>query len=107
MSEITDFGAIVLLVAAGVFLAVLGMRVADRISLPNAAIFLLVTGLAAALIDPLRDALSINVVERIGVVALIVILFDGGLHIGTNRFRRSAAPILVLGLVGKIGRAHV
>ncbi len=105
MSEITDFGAIVLLVAAGVFLAVLGMRVADRISLPNAAIFLLVTGLAAALIDPLRDALSINVVERIGVVALIVILFDGGLHIGSNRFRRSAAQILTLGLVGTFATA--
>jgi len=105
MSEITDFGAIVLLVSAGVFLAVLGMRVADRISVPNAAIFLLVTGLAAALIDPLRDALSITVVERIGVVALIVILFDGGLHIGINRFRRSAAPILTLGLVGTFATA--
>src|SRR3970040_2130864 len=105
MTEITDFGAIVLLVSAGVFLAVLGMRVADRISPPNAAIFLLVTGLAAALIDPLRDALSITVVERIGVVALIVILFDGGLHIGINRFRRSAAPILTLGLVGTFATA--
>ncbi len=105
MSEITDFGAIVLLVSAGVFLAVLGMRVADRISLPNAAIFLLATGLAATLIDPLRDALSITVVERIGVVAIMVILFDGGLHIGMTRFRRSAAPILTLGIVGTFATA--
>ena len=107
MSEITDFGTIVLLVSTGLFLAVLGMRVADRISLPNAAIFLLVTGLLAASIEPLRDALSIKVVERIGVIALIVILFDGGLHIGVARFRRSAAPILALGVVGTFATAGV
>jgi cell volume regulation protein A len=105
MSEISDFGAIVLLVSAGLFLAVLGMRFADRLSLPNAAIFLLFTGLLAALLEPLRDALSIQAVERIGVVALIIILFDGGLHIGLGRFRRSAAPILVLGVVGTFATA--
>jgi potassium/hydrogen antiporter len=105
MTEISDFGAIVLLVSAGLFLAVLGMRFADRVSLPNAAIFLLFTGLLAASVEPLRDALSIQVVERIGVVALIVILFDGGLHIGIGRFRRSAAPILVLGVVGTFATA--
>jgi cell volume regulation protein A len=105
MTEITDFGAIVLLVSAGLFLAVLGMRLADRVSLPNAAIFLLATGLLAASAESLRDALSIQVVERIGVVALIVILFDGGLHIGLGRFRRSAVPILVLGVVGTFATA--
>ena len=105
MSEITDFGAIVLLVSAGVFLAVLGMRVAERISLPNAALFLVAAGLLAASSDSLRNALSIQVVERIGVVALVVILFDGGLHIGIGRFRRSAAPILALGVVGTFATA--
>ena len=45
VTEISDFGAIVLLVSAGLFLAVLGMRLADRISLPNAALFLLAAGL--------------------------------------------------------------
>jgi potassium/hydrogen antiporter len=107
MTEITDFGAIVLLVSAGLFLAVLGMRLAERVSLPNAAIFLLVTGLLAASIEPLRDAVSIKVIERIGVIALIVILFDGGLHIGIARFRRSAAPILALGVVGTFATAGV
>lgn len=104
MTEISDFGAIVLLVSAGVFLAVLGMRVADRVSLPNAALFLVVAGLLGATVE-LRDALSIQTVERIGVVALVVILFDGGLHIGVARFRRSAAPILALGVVGTFATA--
>jgi len=100
VTEISDFGAIVLLVSAGVFLAVLGMRLADRISIPNAALFLIATGVLAASLDSFRDALSIEVVERIGVVALVVILFDGGLHIGLARFRRSAKPILALGILG-------
>jgi len=105
VTEISDFGAIVLLVSAGVFLAILGMGVAERISLPNAPIFLVAAGLLAALSETLRDALSIQVVERIGVIALIVILFDGGLHIGLGRFRRSAAPILALGVVGTFATA--
>jgi potassium/hydrogen antiporter len=100
MSEISDFGAIVLLVSAGLFLAVLAMRLADRVSLPNAALFLLAAGALAASSDSLRGALSIEAVERIGVVALILILFDGGLHIGFARFRRSATPILALGIIG-------
>jgi potassium/hydrogen antiporter len=105
MSEISDFGVIVLLVSAGVFLAVLAMRVAERVSLPNAAFFLVGAGVLAASSNGLRDALSIQVVERIGVVALVVILFDGGLHIGLGRFRRSAAPILALGVVGTFATA--
>jgi cell volume regulation protein A len=100
VSEISDFGVIVLIVSAGLFLAVLAMRVADRFSLPNAALFLLAAGVLAASSDSLRGALSIEAVERIAVVALIVILFDGGLHIGLARFRRAAVPILALGIVG-------
>jgi len=90
MTEISDFGLIVLLVSAGVFLAVLGMRLADRIFVPNAAIFLVAAGILAATVDALGDVLSIKTVERIGVIALIVILFDGGLHIGLSRFRRDS-----------------
>ena len=105
MTEISDFGLIILLVSAGVFLAVLGMRLADRISVPNAAIFLVAAGILATTVDALGDALSIKLVERIGVIALIVILFDGGLHIGLTRFRRSAAPILALGVLGTFATA--
>jgi cell volume regulation protein A len=105
MPEITDFGSIVLVVSAGVLVAVLSMRLAERLSLPNAALFLLGAGLLAATSETVRDALDIKTVERIGVVALVVILFDGGLHIGLERFRRSAAPILTLGVVGTFATA--
>jgi potassium/hydrogen antiporter len=81
------------------------MRVAERISVPNAALILFAAGLLAATSETLRDALSIQVVERIAVVALVLILFDGGLHIGLARFRRSAVPILALGVVGTFATA--
>ena len=49
--------------------------------------------------------LSIEEVERLTVIALVVILFDGGLHIGLGRFRRSAGPILALGVLGTFATA--
>jgi cell volume regulation protein A len=100
MSEIADFGAVILALSAAVFVALLGMRLAERLLLPNAAVFLVGAALLAELVADAGDALSIRDVERIAVVALVVILFDGGLHIGLGRFRRSAAPILALGILG-------
>ena len=60
---------------------------------------------AAKVFPGLGTALSIVQVERITTVALIVILFDGGLHIGLRRFRHSAAPILSLGTIGTFATA--
>lgn len=100
MTEVGDFGAIVLAVSATMFLALLGMRVADRISVPYAALFLIGAALIAEAWTDLQTVLSVEEVERIAVVALILILFDGGLHIGLGRFRRSVKPILALGVFG-------
>jgi cell volume regulation protein A len=100
LTEIGDFGAIVLAVSATVFVALLGMRLADRLSLPYAALFLIGAAVISELWTELQTALTVTEVERIAVVALILILFEGGLHIGLGRFRRSAAPILALGVLG-------
>ena len=97
MAEITDFGLIVLAVSATVFVALLGMRLADRFSLPYAALFLVGAALLAEAFSSLQDVVSIREVERLTVVALVIILFDGGLHIGLARFRASSGPILALG----------
>ncbi len=107
MTEISDFGAIVLAVAGTVFVALLGMRLADRFSLPYAALFLVGAALISDLWTDLQTLLSVKDVERIAVVALMVILFDGGLHIGIGRFRRSVAPILALGVLGTFLTAGV
>lgn len=100
MSEIGDFGLIVLAVSATVFAALFGMRLADRLALPYAAIFLVGAAALSEAVPALQDVLDIRHVERLAVVALVVILFDGGLHIGLRRFRRSAGPILALGVLG-------
>jgi cell volume regulation protein A len=100
VTEIGDFGAIILAVSATVFVALLGMRLADRLSLPYAALFLVGAAVISGVWTDLQDVLSVRDVERIAVVALLVILFDGGLHIGLGRFRRSLGPILGLGMAG-------
>jgi cell volume regulation protein A len=107
VTEIGDFGLIILAVSATVFVALLGMRLADRFSIPYAALFLVGAALIAELWTELQTILSVQEVERIAVVALILILFDGGLHIGLGRFRRSAAPILALGFLGTFVTAGV
>ena len=105
MTEAHDFGIIVLLVAAGFLLAVFTSRFSERVSIPGPAIFLLAAAVAADLFPRLGDVLGIRQVERIGVVALIVILFDGGARIGLRRFRGVAAPVLSLGVLGTFATA--
>ena len=99
MTELADFGLIILVVATGVMLALVAAKLAERYPIPAPALFLLIA-LAIPVAIP-----HIETVERIGVVALIVILFDGGMHIGWRRFRRAIVPIGALGIVGTLTTA--
>ena len=101
MPEIGDFGAIVLAISVGVMLAVLARKVSERYPIPAPALFLVAAAALPVLVPDIRT------VERIGVVALIVILFDGGMTIGWRRFRRAAMPIASLGIVGTLATAAV
>ncbi|HEU5279036.1 MAG TPA: cation:proton antiporter [Gaiellaceae bacterium] len=100
MHEVTHFGAIVLLVSAAFLLALLFNKLSERLRVPAAAFFLLAAAVASDLWPSIGDALSIRDVERVAVVALIMILFDGGMRVGWRRSRESAVPIVSLGLVG-------
>ena len=100
MTEISDFGQIVLVVAAGFALALFGRTAIERLGVPSAALFLVAAAIASDVFPALGDAISFVTVERIAVVALIVILFEGGMHIGWRRFRGSLVPILSLGVLG-------
>jgi cell volume regulation protein A len=46
-----------------------------------------------------------HTVERIGTIALIVILFDGGSSIGLRRFRSVAVPVAAAGVAGTFATA--
>lgn len=105
MHEVTHFGEIVLLVSAALSVALLSGRLSERIRVPTAAFFLLAAAVTSDIWPGAGDAVSIRNVERIAVVALIVILFDGGMRVGWSRFRESAVPIMSLGLLGTFATA--
>src|SRR5919197_1666488 len=105
MHEVTHFGAIVIEVSAAFAIAVLSNKISERLRVPTAGFFLLAAALASDIWPTLGDRLSIQDVERIAVVALVVILFDGGMRVGWRRFRESAVPIVSLGLVATFATA--
>jgi cell volume regulation protein A len=100
VSELQDFGLIVLFVSGIVSVALLSNKVSERIPLPAPAIFLLAAAITVHFWPSLGRKLSVLDVERLAVVALIVILFDGGMRVGWKRFRVAAVPITVLGVFG-------
>jgi cell volume regulation protein A len=105
VNETTDFAQIVLVVAAALFVAISLRSLTSRLALPAAAVFLVLPPIAKEIFPSLSNSLDIVAVERITTVALIVILFDGGLHIGMRRFRHSAVPIVSLGVLGTFATA--
>jgi cell volume regulation protein A len=100
LSEISDFAIIVLIVAGGFSLAALSTRLTDHVPVPAPAIFLIAAAAVSDLWPSIYDAIEIRTVERIAVVALIVILFNGGIELGWRRVRASARPVLSVGLLG-------
>ncbi len=96
-----------LVVAGGLLLALLAIKLGDRFPIPEPALFLVLAAVASDVFPSLGERLSIREVERIGVVALIVILFNGGTLVGWRRFRVAAVPIFTLGVIGTFGTAAV
>jgi potassium/hydrogen antiporter len=107
VEEITTFGTMVLVVAGGLLLALLLIKVGERYPIPEPAIFLLLAAVASDAFPALGERLTILEVERIGVVAIIVILFNGGTLVGWRRFRVAAVPIFTLGILGTFATAGV
>jgi cell volume regulation protein A len=98
---IEPFGLILLLAAVIGSLALLSNRISARLRVPAPAIFLLAAAVASDLIPEL-GRVSIATVQQIVTVALILILFDGGMGIGTAKLRVAWAPVLVVGVVGTV-----
>src|SRR4051812_26139218 len=99
MSETAHFGLLVLLCGTVGLVSVLSSRVTARLKVPAP---LLVLAGAAVVVNatPQLHALSERTVERVVTVALIVILFEGGMHIGWTRLRSAVGPIAVVGVAG-------
>jgi cell volume regulation protein A len=99
VADVVPFGLIVLVAALAALAAVLSNRISTWLRIPAPVIFL---GCAAAASDfvPALGGLSTTAVQRIVTVALVVVLFDGGMHIGWKRFRSAAAPVVWVGAAG-------
>jgi potassium/hydrogen antiporter len=107
VSDISHFGAIVFVVGLAFAAAVLASKVSTRVPVPTPAIFLVVAAVASDVYPRLHDYLSIRDVTRIGVVALVVILFHGGMNIGLHRVRVAVLPTLALGVPGTFATAAI
>jgi cell volume regulation protein A len=107
VEELVEFGTIVLVVSGGLLLALLATKLNERFPVPEPGVFLLLAAIASDFFPQLSERVSIKEVERIGVVAVIVILFNGGTLVGWRRFRVAAVPIFTLGVFGTVATAGV
>ena len=104
MGSMGQFGLTILVAALVGILAVLSSRVSERLRIPAPAFFLIGAALAAA-IWPGLGRISFGAVEEVVTLALIFILFDGGMRIGWRRFRPVALTTTWLGVCGTIATA--
>jgi cell volume regulation protein A len=88
-----------LLTAAVGLVVVLSNRLTERVKVPSPALVLVGAAVAVKVVPALHAPPHL-VVERLVTVALVCILFDGGMQIGWSRFRSAAVPVTVTGVAG-------
>ena len=107
MSEVLEFGQIVLVVSVTLLLALVCSQYSNRFGVPAAVVLLLGAAVASALAPRLGTTVSIHDVTRIGAIAVIVILFDAGMALGWRSMRTSIGETLGLGVFGAFVTAGV
>ena len=80
-------------------MAVLSNRLTTWLSIPAPGLFLVASAVAVKVIPGLHAPTEVTV-ERLVTIALLFILFDGGMNIGRARFRSAWVPITVVGVLG-------
>jgi cell volume regulation protein A len=101
MGAVESFGLMTLAAALVGVAAVLSSRVSERLRIPAPAFFLIGAAIASDL-WPRLGALSHGTVEQVVTIALAIILFDGGMHIGWRRFRTAALATIWIGVAGTL-----
>jgi cell volume regulation protein A len=99
VSETASYAWIIALTSAVALGAVLVNRLSARLNVP-AAIWMLAAAAIAVSAIPGMPTPSDNTVERVVSVALVLILFNGGRHIGWTRLRPALVPVIVVGVLG-------
>ncbi len=99
MTDTLVFGLLVLCTAAAGLLAVQSHVLSQRIRIPAPVLFLVAAAVAERFI-PALDHPSQRLVERVVTLALLAILFDGGMSIGRTRLRSALPAVVSLGVLG-------
>jgi cell volume regulation protein A len=102
VADAEPFALVVLLAAAVGLVVVLSNRLTERVKIPSPALVLAGAAVAVAVVPALHEPPHL-LVERVVTVALVCILFDGGMQIGWSRFRSAAVPVTVTGVAGTFG----
>jgi cell volume regulation protein A len=97
--DVLPFGVIIAVVSAAGLLAVLSTRIGELIRVPAPAIFFVGASVAADLVPRLAE-IPVLTVQRVVTVMLVLLLFDGGMHIGLRRFRTTAGTVIWIGVFG-------
>jgi potassium/hydrogen antiporter len=101
VAGVTSFGWLALGVSLAALVAILSNRVGDRLRIPAPALFLVGAALASDLFPPL-NAMRVATVQNVVTGALVLILFEGGMHIGWRRLRPVVGPVLWVGVAGTV-----
>ncbi|MGA3254264.1 MAG: sodium:proton exchanger, partial [Mycobacterium sp.] len=93
MNDTSRYALIILFVSAVGMVAVLANRLTERVKIPVPLLVLIGAAVAQNAVSALHPPPE-QTVERVITVALVLVLFDGGMHIGWSRFRAAALPIV-------------
>jgi cell volume regulation protein A len=80
--------------------AILSIRIGERIRIPPPALFLIGAALMSDLVSEL-GRLDITTVQDVVTAALVLILFDGGMHVELKRLRSAAGAVIWIGSPGR------
>jgi cell volume regulation protein A len=97
--DVIPFATWVAVVSAAGLLAVWSNRVTEVLRVPAPAIFLVAAAVVAALAPDLVH-LSVVDVERVVTLMLVLLLFDGGMHLGWKRLRPAVGAVATVGVLG-------
>ncbi|HLI55042.1 MAG TPA: cation:proton antiporter [Acidimicrobiales bacterium] len=104
MPDSTAFYLTILAASAAGLAVLAASRFTDRLKVPLPAVLLALAAVVAHAVPGLRPADN-RIVPEVVSVALVAVLFDGGMRIGWSRFRSQAGPILTVGVLGTFGTA--
>jgi cell volume regulation protein A len=99
VTETGSFALLTLVIALAGLAIILSNRLTEWLKVPVPVLTLVAAAIAFKVVPGIRMP-SEQTVERFVSVALVCILFAGGMHIGRKRFRAAAMPIVLVGVVG-------